>query len=288
MNSLQLTTRDGRALAACEYGHGPRAVLIAGATGVPQRFYARFAQHLATRGLRVLTLDYNGIGQSRATNASPRGMRSWAEEDLDAGIGHLRGATPAIAVIGHSFGGQALGLCPSNAAVCALVGISAQSGQWRLWDGRHRLWMWAMMHLVLPGVLAVRTDVPGGLLGPDPLPGPVVREWTRWCRGPHYITDEQGQPLRAGFAGWTGSARFYEITDDARYAPPRAVAELASFYARAEVEILRRQPQDWGVDRLGHFDFFRPAARAGWDEVADWLTPQLDAALAETDAPIPS
>lgn len=282
MKCIQLVTHDGAPLVATEFGHGERAILLAGATGVPQRFYTRFAQHLAGRGLRVLTLDYRGIGQSRAEVPPPDSMRSWAEDDLDAAIRYLRDTSAAVAVVGHSFGGQALGLCPSNAAVCALLGVSAQSGHWRLWDGIDRAWMWTMMHVVLPAILTVRRDVPGGVLGPDPLPGAVAREWARWCRGPHYIADATGQPLRDGFAQWTGQARLYEISDDHRYAPPRAVAELASFYARARVEIQRRTPQDWGVDRLGHFDFFRPTARAGWDEAADWLTSQLDQALSKT------
>lgn len=280
MNEIQLETGDGTVVSACEFGHGDAAVLIAGATGVPQRFYRRFAEHLAQQGLRVMTMDYRGIGLSRNVSSPDFTMRTWAEQDLDAAIRHLAEGSRAVAVIGHSFGGQALGLCPSNQAVCALLGVSAQSGHWRLWDWPESVWMWSMMHLVLPAVLAVRRDVPSGLMGPDPLPGGVAREWSRWCRGPHYIADAAGNPLREGFSRWTGQARFLEIADDRRYAPPRAVAELAGFYRQASTEIQRREPGDWGVKHAGHFGFFRPAAQRGWDEAATWLVAQLNNAAA--------
>ena len=273
--SIALTASDGTVLAAHRFGAGPCRVVVAGATGVPQRFYARFAAYLAECGLSTLTFDYRGIGASKDSPRHHFGMRTWAEQDLASAIEYAASGGP-VAVIGHSFGGQALGLCGNNHHVKALLGISAQSGHWRLWDWPYKPWMWSMMHVVLPAILAVRRDIPGGLLGPDSLPGGVVREWARWCRGPHYIADTQGNPLRAGFTQWTGTARFYLIEDDQQYAPPRAVHEPASFYAQAQCEVIERAPSDWGIDALGHFDFFRPSAVAGWAEVAKWLTATLD------------
>ena len=131
------------------------------------------------------------------------------------------------------------------------------------------------MHLVLPGLTATVGDIPAGLLGKDPLPRQVARQWAGWCRGPHYMSDAQGRPLREGFARWTGAARLWHITDDPMYAPRPAVEALAGFYGNARVEVLSRAPRDWGVDAIGHFGFFRPAVRAGWDEVIGWLRAEL-------------
>lgn len=289
MSTFQLTTRDGTALAATEFGSGSAWVIIAGATGVPQRFYARFAAFLAERGVSVLTFDYRGIGASRHAPLGPFGMTTWAEQDLAAAIDHAGDRGTTTAVLGHSFGGQALGLCPNNTRVQALLGLSAQSGHWRLWDWPHKARMWTMMHIVLPGMLVARGNIPAGLFGADPLPGGVAREWARWCRGPHYIADRDGQPVRDGFKRWQGRARFYQISDDCQYGPPRAVRELAAFYANADCEIATRSPADWGVSRVGHFDFFRPAVEHGWREAADWLSaalaqPQL--AQADTDSSV--
>ena len=39
-------------------------VVIASGTGIPQRFYSKFARHLADDGFDVVTFDYEGIGAS--------------------------------------------------------------------------------------------------------------------------------------------------------------------------------------------------------------------------------
>lgn len=249
-------------------------VVIAAATGVGKDYYRAFSAHLATKGLNALRFDYRGIGASR--DAAPQGsfdMRTWAEVDLAAAIDAAQtlGQGLPLGLVGHSFGGQALGLAPNNTQVRCLAGVSAQSGHWRNWQGIHRLKMWATMHLVLPGVSAITGDLPAGLLGKDPLPKGVARQWAGWCRGPHYMADARGRPLRDGFDRWTGQARLLHISDDPMYAPLPAVQDLASFYRHADVEVLTRSPADLGVQALGHFGFFRREARAGWDELIVWL-----------------
>ena len=65
---IPLTTCDGYPLVATRYDAcgTPRGnLLVAGATGVQQRFYRRFAEHAARQGLNVLTLDYRGVRHSR-------------------------------------------------------------------------------------------------------------------------------------------------------------------------------------------------------------------------------
>ena len=81
--------------------------------------------------------------------------------------------------------------------------------------------------------------------------------------------------MRDGFARWQGRARLYHLSDDPMYAPRPAVEELASFYTHAQCEVVSRSPADWGVSKLEHFGYFRPEARAGWDEVTGWLREQL-------------
>lgn len=280
MQEFSLKCADGAALAADWYPaqDAVAAVVIGAATGVRKRFYGDLAQHLAAHGLHALTFDYRGIGASR--DAAPAGSfdrRTWAEQDLAAAIDAAtqRSDGLPLALIGHSFGGQALGLAPNNEAVSALVGISAQSGHWRNWRGMHKLKMWATMHVVLPTVSAIVGDLPAGMMGKDPLPKRIARQWAGWCRGPHYMHDAGGKPLRDGFSRWRGAARLYHLTDDPMYGPRPAVEELASFYANADVEVLSRSPADWGADKLEHFGFFRAQAKAGWDEVIGWLHAQL-------------
>ncbi|ATB34712.1 alpha/beta hydrolase [Cystobacter fuscus] len=63
-----LLASDGYSLTATRFGAGSPLrghIVVAGATGVPQTFYARFAGYVASRGFTTLTFDYRGIGQSK-------------------------------------------------------------------------------------------------------------------------------------------------------------------------------------------------------------------------------
>ena len=76
-----LVAADGYRLTALRYpaqGEPVAHLVVAGATGVPQGFYRRFAQHAAAQGFHVLTLDYRGIGLSR-----PESLRGFRMDYLD-------------------------------------------------------------------------------------------------------------------------------------------------------------------------------------------------------------
>jgi len=63
----KLQASDGYTLQAMQYtasGQRKGYLIVAGATGVPQRIYKRFAQFAAAQGFEVWTLDYRGVGLS--------------------------------------------------------------------------------------------------------------------------------------------------------------------------------------------------------------------------------
>ena len=89
--NLTLTTADGYPLAATRYparGATRGHLVMAGATGVPQGFYRRFAEFACSQGYEVMTLDYRGIGRSRP--ATLKGFRmdylDWGRQDLAAAV----------------------------------------------------------------------------------------------------------------------------------------------------------------------------------------------------------
>jgi predicted alpha/beta hydrolase len=66
---------------------GP-VTIIGSATGVPQRFYGRFATYLAEHGRPTLTFDYRGIGLSapEKLRGFPARFRDWGILDIPAAI----------------------------------------------------------------------------------------------------------------------------------------------------------------------------------------------------------
>ena len=270
---IALAASDGYRLAATLYGDGGKAVLIMPATGVPQGYYAKFAAWLAQQGFRVLTFDYRGIGKSlhgdvRAVRAR---MRDWALLDAAAAVNFLLSkGNSAITVVGHSFGGQALGLLPSPERISSALIVGSQSGYWRHWPPLGQAWMWPVTHLALPGLSRLRGYFPGSRLGfGEDLPKGVAIEWARWCRHPTYLVGALG--VESDYARFAAPIRAYAFTDDP-FAPLRAVHALMKLYPHAPSEVRSLAPRDLGVKRVGHFGFFRESFKDTlWPEAAEWL-----------------
>ena len=116
------------------------AVLINSATATPRKIYRSFAAYLAQRGCAVLTYDYRGIGGSRQRDVvgynQPKSlvgfkasMADWAALDVTAAVAWMRERYRDLPLhyVGHSFGGQALGLLANNVEVSRALLIAAQA-----------------------------------------------------------------------------------------------------------------------------------------------------------------
>ena len=88
MQAVEFSAADDWPLHGRLYGDPARchaALLVVPAMGVAQRYYADFAEWLASHGWAVLSFDYRGIGASRpaAMQRSLRGLdadvTTWAE-----------------------------------------------------------------------------------------------------------------------------------------------------------------------------------------------------------------
>ena len=74
------------------HGAAKAAVLICGAMGVKQDYYAEFAQWLAAQGYAALSFDYRGMGDS---GGEPRRLDS-VEADICAAAAALRKAVANV------------------------------------------------------------------------------------------------------------------------------------------------------------------------------------------------
>jgi predicted alpha/beta hydrolase len=278
---MELTAADGYRIGATLFepvASNGRAVLVMAATGVPQQYYGKFSAYLAERGFTVLTFDYRGIGLSlheplRSVRAR---MRDWAQLDSACALDFLESSFSRykLLTIGHSFGGQAFGLLPRPERIAAALTVGSQSGYWRHWPAPvGTTWMWLATHIGLPLTPRLFGYFPGSRLGlGEDLPTGVMIEWARWCRNPRYLVGDLG--VEREYARFTAPIRLYAISDD-RFAPERAVEELAVLYPSSKPEIRRVSPSDLNEKSIGHFGFFRERFRDSlWREARDWLEAQ--------------
>ena len=144
IDDITFPAMDGYLLGATLFlprGAKRHAVLINSATAVPRKIYRGFAAYLAARGCAVLTYDYRGTGGSRLKSLigldQPKSlvgfkasMSDWAALDVTAAVAWMRERyhNLPISYVGHSFGGQALGLLPNNAEVSRALSSHPRPG----------------------------------------------------------------------------------------------------------------------------------------------------------------
>jgi predicted alpha/beta hydrolase len=272
--SLTLVTEDGFPLAATRWralAEMRGVVVIAPATGMRRRFYAAFAKYLATNGFEVLTWDWRGLGDSRhevGWRDRRLTMRAWGERDLAAAIAWAdrRSLGAPVLLVGHSFGGAALGLAPNALRVERAVLVASQHGWCGHWPRPMRWGLRALWHVAMPATALALGAFPSSRVGlGEDLPVGVAREWARWCR------------RRQHLGSWRGHAAYdrpllaYSFAGD-QFAPVPAVEGLLAEFRQA---VLRHRhiplPAD-GTPSLGHFGFFREGAAPDlWAETAAFL-----------------
>lgn len=260
-------------------------LLVHGATATPQAYYGRFATFLAQHGVRVVTYDYRGVGGSRP--GSLRGfeatMRTWGELDAVAMHRFVRARfSEPLVTVGHSFGGQLLGLADEVRDVDGIVLAGAQLGYMGHWPARSQ----ARLALVWYGMVPTMTRALGYLpawtgIGED-LPSGVAREWATWCRSPNYFLDHVPE-ARARLAAVDRPILAFSTTDD-EFAPAASVDALLAVLPHGRVEHRRLSPSVVG-SRVGHFGFFRPAATdAVWSEILAFVDRTIGARTTKSAA----
>lgn len=278
---LILTAADGYRLSATYYpaaGALRGRIVVAGATGVPQRFYRRFALYSASRGYATWTVDYRGIGQSRPP--SLRGFRmdyrDWARLDLAAAVDHAaqQSGTPgSIFLVGHSYGGHAFGLLPRPDQVAGLYTFATGAG-WHGWmPPLERLRVLAMWRLVGPLLTRWKGYLPWSLLGMgEDLPLDVYRQWREWCSHPRYFFEDPAlaDEVAASFDRVRTPIVAANALDD-HWAPPASRDAFMAGYRHAEWRGVDIDPASLGLGPIGHMGYFRSQAEPLWRNALDWF-----------------
>lgn len=286
-DDITFPATDGFVLAATLYlprGAKTHAVLINSATAVPRKIYRGFASYLARRGSAVLTYDYRGTGGSRQPSLRAAGrprslagfqatMADWAERDVAAAVAWMRQRydTMPLRYVGHSFGGQALGLLPNNQEVSRALLVAAQAGSWKLMTAPERYRVLLLLNLVGVPLTHLMGYAPGRAgLGED-LPKGVFLQWVDWVMRERYMFDDEGLIALANFPFFRGALRALCIADDP-WATRPAVELLCEGFTSINPEIIDIHPADVGAAKIGHFGFFRPEHRDTlWRDAAEWL-----------------
>jgi len=274
-----LRASDGRELAGNWFLAVRRAGVIVfnSATGFRQSFYFKLAQYAAERGYDTLVYDYRGMGLSAPADLASETARmsDWGLLDmraaLDAGAARAQGLP--VVTMGHSVGGQFLGLLSNHTLARAHVQIATSVGYWPWEYAPFRYLAWWFWRVHGPLMLALKGYIPtGGGWAGLPLPRRVYEEWRRWCLRPeHFGPDLRTYLADNVFAEIRAPLLSVGFTDDP-IATKRTVEAMNQFYPNAARESRWYSPADAGSKRIGHEGFFSARHRdALWRPVLDWI-----------------
>jgi len=274
---VRLRAADGYPIAATRYaadgavrGH----VVVAGAVGVPQRFYRRFAAFAASHGYSTMTLDFRGVGRSapRSLDGFAMDYFDWGRLDLAAAVSAMAGTDVPLYVMGHSFGGHTFGVLPNHDRVTAFFTFGTGAG-WHGWMPRlERLKVLAMWHIVGPLLTRWKGYLAWSLLGMgEDLPLDFYRRWKQWCRYPRYFFDDPAmRHVVRSFRQVRAPLMAANSIDDLWALPDSRDAFIAG-YENAPWQTLDIDPAHFGLRSIGHLGYFKPDAQPLWETALAWF-----------------
>lgn len=236
-----------------------KIMIIISAVGVLQSFYRKTAEFFQKNQISVITFDYTGIGKSLYGNIKDENssLVNWGNRDLEAVIKYVIETFPnhKIILLGHSIGGQLIGLAPSSCMADRIILVASQSGYWKFWKGFAKIHMWANWYLLVPLLTKGFGYLPSKKISRmESLPKNIAQEWAKWCRSSDYL-----------FSGISCNELYFdrikcEITsisiDDDFFAPKKSVEWLTAKFENASVKRLHFFPENFKALKIGHFSLF--------------------------------
>ena len=284
--SLTIMTERHQALTATVYHPKTavkKAVMIAPATGIKRQFYHNFAHYLAEQGFGVLTFDNEGIGESLTTDLAKcdASLISWGRHDMPAVLDALQDefADATYHLIGHSAGGQLIGLMPNYQSIASVFNVACSSGCIKNMDMPYKLKAMGFMDAFIPLTNLVLGYTPSDKIGMgEPLPRGVARQWREWCNGAGYIKTAFGKSIHTHFYDdITMPALWLGFSDD-EIANSKNIDDMIRVFTQMPVEKRFLDPQDFRLNQIGHMRYFssRTNAKAPelWQMAIDWLNKQ--------------
>lgn len=185
-----------------------------------------------------------------------------------------------LALVGHSGGGWLPGLARNCGSVRAMLMVASQSGWTGHWPWPSRVRLLLFWRLVLPAAVRIWGYLPRWVLGSEPLPAGVAREWAAWARTRDFVRRRARETGSPGYDAFRGPLRAYAIAGDF-YAPEEAVRHFPALYPNSRSEVVVFAARGGAGEPAGHFNVFRESFReALWAPSRAWLATALETARA--------
>ncbi|MCU4420811.1 alpha/beta hydrolase family protein [Acinetobacter lwoffii] len=253
-------------------------VLVCPATGITKQFYHQFCVWLQAQGYAVMVFDFRGIGDSLhgPLKNSKASIVQWGQLDIPAAIDALSTRTNAekVILLGHSAGGQLLGIVPNHHKVAKVVAVSGSTGHVKGLKGKTKLLAPVMFNVIFPLARFTKGYGPTQAIGMgENLPKDVAREWAQFCSKPGYVINAIGKniaPSHDYHAQITCPMTAIWSSDD-EIATEANVKDLLRLYPNAKTQIIELKPKSYAYKAIGHMLMFKKSHQNLWPVIEQQL-----------------
>ncbi|HUH75506.1 MAG TPA: alpha/beta fold hydrolase [Chitinophagales bacterium] len=252
------------------------AVIICPATGIKRGFYHHFAVFLAEHGYGVITYDNQGIGDSLkgSIELCPSSLVSWGQIDQTAALERLKEEFPSTTyhMIGHSAGGQLVGLMENAKDLSSIFNYGSSSGSLRNMKLPFKVKAHFFMSAFIPlnNLLLGYTNSPWMKMG-EPLPKNVAAQWSEWCRGSGYIQRALGKYVFLHHYKDLDIPSMWANSTDDEISNNKNVEDMIQVFDKLKVERLILDPKKFNYSSIGHMGFFKDDYQELWNYALNWL-----------------
>ena len=252
------------------------AIIIGPATGIKRQIYANFASFLADNGYGVITFDNRGIGDSLvgSVKSSDASLQCWGEKDMPAVFEQLKSTFPNTKyhLIGHSAGGQLVGLMHNAMDLTSIFNFACSSGQLRNMETLYSVKAHFFMNFFIPLSNALFGYTKSQWVGMgEPLPKKVAQQWREWCNSEGYVKASFGKTIHSHFYDDLSIPSIWVNATDDDIANNTNVADMLSVFTKLNAETLTLAPADFNLDEIGHMKFFSRKSQDLWNYALNWL-----------------
>ena len=277
---IQLPSRDGLLLDALLLESNAKVkgvVQLAGGTGIKKEFYLNFARYLQEQGYHTLLFDYRGIGGSKPQ--SLRGFEAknheWGQKDMAGVLDWLDDRYPSLPkfLVGHSAGGQQLGMMDNHHKFSKALLISSSTGYWKWIASPYKYFTLFVWQGLTPLMLNTVGYLPASWFGlGEDLPKGVAAEWRSWCLNSTYFGKYFGTVIQKQFYSEVKIPMHFLYPEDDPIVTDKTVASLRGFYTSAKATTEKLILRDHHLQKVGHLGFFsRKSKEQLWGKAVTYL-----------------
>ncbi len=276
---IQIICADKVSLAATLYTPANKikaAIMLAPATGIKRRFYNFFAIYLAEKGFAVITFDNRGIGESLGGKLKDckASLQEWGELDMTAVLEEVKRRFPDTQyhLIGHSAGGQLVGLMPNAQELTSMFNFACSSGRINYMTFPYYLTANFFMRVFIPmsNTLLGYTNTKWVGMG-EPLPKHIASQWKKWCCGKGYVQTDFGKSIKTHCYDTLDTPSMWVNASDDNIANDKTVDDMLQVFSKLNPVCKTLNPKDYGIKEIGHMKFFTKRNIMLWELALDWL-----------------